>query len=805
MAILPMLFCACSSFNEENSAPIIPVPSDLQAGFAEDTRTYVENNKYLRWHEDDRLTAFYGNTLNRQYKFNGKTGDNSGTFSLVASGELGAGNAFDYIYAVYPYNKTTTITDEGEISLTLPAVQSYAENSFGKGANTMIAVTENLEDTFLAFRNACGYLKLKLYNANGATIKSVEIKGNNNEKIAGAATATIAFDDEPKLTMADSATTFVTIDCGEGITLGTTTENITTFWFVLPPTRFEKGFTITITNINGEVYNKTTSNTVCIGRNLLQPMQAVEVVFKSDKPTNNEIWYTTLSNNVDFPYDNNVFGANIISNTYENGKGVIRFDNDITSIGQYAFFMKNELLSLTIPDSVTSIDSHAFYYCSNLAKVNIGEGVTTIGKGAFFLCSSLKNIVIPDGVTSIENEAFEGCSSLTSISIPDSVATIGDMAFRDCYNLTSVSIGNGVTSIGAIPFLGCKNLSAFYGKFASEDNRYITVNGVLRSFASAGLEEYHIPDGVIEIGKQAFDGANLIKVIIPNSVTKIQQYAFTNCSSLIDITLPNTITQISYGTFQNCSSLTHITIPNGVTSIEGYAFSHCSSLIDITLPNTITQISYGTFQNCSSLTHITIPNGVTSIEGYAFSHCSSLTNVTIPDSVTSIRDYAFSYCNSLQSVTIGGNCSVTSIGKDAFYKLTNTYVNITNLGTYAEGNNTYHFPNTKHLLVNGTEITELVIPDGVTSIGDHAFSNCSGLTSVTIPDSVTSIRYNAFYNCSSLTSVYCKQTTPPSGGIHMFDNNASSRKIYVPVASVDAYKAAQYWSKYYSYIVGYDF
>ena len=218
-ATLSMLLCGCASFEEQNNTVILPATHDLQAGFAEDTRTYVENNKYLRWHEDDRLTAFYGNTLNRQYKFNGKTGANSGTFSLVPSGELGTGNAFDRIYAVYPYNETATITDEGEISLTLPAVQSYAENSFGNGANTMVAVTENLEDTFLAFKNACGYLKLKLYGDN-VTLASIEVKGNNNEKIAGAATATIAFGEAPQLTMADDATASVTIDCGEGVTLG---------------------------------------------------------------------------------------------------------------------------------------------------------------------------------------------------------------------------------------------------------------------------------------------------------------------------------------------------------------------------------------------------------------------------------------------------------------------------------------------------------------------------------------------------------------------------------------------------------
>ena len=96
-----MLFASCSNF-EDSITALTPNNSILQAGFADDTRTYVENNAYLRWHEDDRLTAFYGNTLNRQYKFNGKTGDNSGTFSLVPSGELATGNAFDHIYALYP-------------------------------------------------------------------------------------------------------------------------------------------------------------------------------------------------------------------------------------------------------------------------------------------------------------------------------------------------------------------------------------------------------------------------------------------------------------------------------------------------------------------------------------------------------------------------------------------------------------------------------------------------------------------------------------------------------------------------------
>ena len=145
---------------------------------------------------------------------------------------------------------------------------------------------------------------------------------------------------------------------------------------------------------------------------------------------------------------------------------------------------------------------------------------------------------------------------------------------------------------------------------------------------------------------------------------------------------------------------------------------------------------------------ITFDAPVTSIGGSAFYDCTSLTSITIPDSVTSIGNLAFRECTSLTSVTI---------------------------------------------------------PDSVTSIGDDAFRDCTSLASVTIPDRVTSIGRSAFEGCTSLTSVYCKATTPPTGGPNMFDSNASDRKIYVPRNSVEAYQSASYWNEYASYIEGYDF
>ena len=396
-----LLFVGCSDIFVELESPLTNETTlpDLTADFADDglTRTYVEAGKYLRWHEADLITAFFGNTLNRQYKFNGATGANSGTFSLVPNGELGTGNILDAIYAIYPYDASATISDEGLIALTLPSEQSYAENSFGKGANTMVAVTESVEDTFLSFKNACGYLKLYLYNVDGATLKSVSVKGNNNEKIAGAATVAMTFGDTPEVTMSDDATTAVTLDCGEGIALGTTSETATALWIVLPETTFENGITITVTDTEGGIFEKSTSNSVAITRNDIQPMAALAVEFVAPvvKPANNEIWYTNGSTTeATTPNSTDAFGVNIVSNTYDAEKEcwVIKFDGDVTRIGVQAFYNCSSLTSVTIPDSVTSISDNAFYYCKSLTSVTIGNGVTSIGSEAFSSCRSLKEV-----------------------------------------------------------------------------------------------------------------------------------------------------------------------------------------------------------------------------------------------------------------------------------------------------------------------------------------------------------------------------------------------------------------------------
>ena len=157
-----------------------------------------------------------------------------------------------------------------------------------------------------------------------------------------------------------------------------------------------------------------------------------------DSCPTNEIWYTSSDNNVVTPYVTTVFGANIVSNTYVNGQGIISFDGPVTTIGNQAFFKCKSLTTVTIPNSVTMIGNYAFYGCISLTSVTIPNSVTTIGNNAFTFCDNLTSITIPNSVTKIGSAAFNSCPSLTSVTIGDSVTTIGDYAFHPCKNLTSV-------------------------------------------------------------------------------------------------------------------------------------------------------------------------------------------------------------------------------------------------------------------------------------------------------------------------------------------------------------------------------
>lgn len=742
---------------EKNTAIILP---DLTAGFAEEdvTRTYVEGNKYLRWHEADLISAFFGNTLNRQYKFKGQTGDNSGTFSLVPSGELGTGNSLDAIYAVYPYNETATITDDGVITTNVPAVQTYAKNSFGKGANTMVAVTESVEDTFLAFRNTCGYLKLKLYGE--AVIKKIELKGNFGEGISGNAEVVATYGNTPVLTMKSNAVQTITLDCTGGVVLGSTAETATEFWFVVPETTFKYGITITATDTNGLVFTRSTSNCIVISRNEIQPMSALKFVGEEadiEPISTSTITYTTDDGNIVDIFTTEGFGAGHISNVYDtaNNIGTITFDGEITTIPAEAFLVCTNLTSVQIPNSVTTISEKAFYGCNYMEKIIIPESITHIAETAFEGCSGEAHISC-----NVNDKAFVG-ALFTKVILDDCVTSLGQECFMDCTELKEVVLSKGLTSI---PYC---------------------------AFQNTAIESIIIPNTITVLEEGAFYQCGKLKHIsLPDSVDVIGQAAFADCTSLTEIQMPTNMSSIGESAFSGCTSLIECIIPEGVTSIEEKLFHGCVNLKSLSLPSTLTSLS-GAFYNCGKLTRLNltdiniwlrlipknvsgflggqhpfsdspggniyvngelltdlvIPNNILKINGYLFQNCTSLRSLTIGSRVTEIGDSAFNGCRNLSSITFSK--STTKYGNYAFYDTGITEITITpNMANANTG---------KGLFKSCINLSKVIIQEGVTMIPVAMFGGdsvgCDNLTSVTIPTSVKTIGDYAFQSARSLRTI----------------------------------------------------
>ena len=388
-------------------------------------------------------------------------------------------------------------------------------------------------------------------------------------------------------------------------------------------------------------------------------------------------------------------------------------------------------------------------------------------------------IACKEEIARIGRDAFMGCRNLISITIPSSVKIIAERAFCDCLSLTSITIPDNVIQFGDGAFNCCKNLSAFYGKWASADNRCLIVDGELKAFASAGLTTYTIPNYVTKIGGSAFYGCGLASITIPNSVIIIGEEAFKYCRYLTSIAIPESITKIGGSAFYGCDNLQEVHITNlsawcGI-DFPGYypgnplynnakLYLNDELVVDLLIPDNVVEIGPRTFYGCSSLVNVTICNSVELISVGAFHSCSNLTSVTIGDSVTVIGGGAFFNCCNLRSVIIGNN--VTTICDSVFGSC--------------------------------SRLASVIMGDSIVEIGSFVFSGCSNLTNLKIPDSVISIGADVFEGCSSLTNLYCKPVTPPKVAPYTSQGLGLDRAtvIYVENVALTRYKDAQKWKEY---------
>ena len=384
------------------------------------------------------------------------------------------------------------------------------------------------------------------------------------------------------------------------------------------------------------------------------------------------------------------------------------------------------LLAILLPALATAADFAVDGICYNI-KGNEAAVASRRVPGFLFIGYS-GAVVIPatvtyDGttypVTSIEAIAFWGSTELTNVDIPNSVTEIGQEAFGNCPGLTSIVVDSGNPR-----FDSRNNCNAI---IETADNELI-----------AGCKNTIIPNSVTKIGNFAFECCgSLTSIVIPNSVTEIGHYAFYSCDSLTSIDIPNSVIEIGYGVFEDCPGLTSIVVESGNPRYDSR--NNCNAIIE-TADNTLI---YG----CKNTI---IPNSVTTIGDYAFSGCHGLTSIDIPDSVTEIGFGAFESCTGLTSIVIPN--SVTAIGGDAFNN-TAWYKNQPDGMVYA-GKVAYKYKGT---MPSGTNMT---FKEGTLGIAGYAFEDCTRLTSIVIPNSVTSIGDGAFYNCSGLTSIVVESGNP---------------------------------------------
>lgn len=495
-------------------------------------------------------------------------------------------------------------------------------------------------------------------------------------------------------------------------------------------------------------------------------------------------------------------------------KSVVTSDG-VTKIGDYAFNGCSGLTEFKISDGVSYATGSAFNGCSGIVKVidglsyvdgcvvdidyHVESVVFAEGTRKIFDLRSnyITEVVIPEGVTCIGGYAFEGCDHLKSITLPESLKVIGEYAFKDCRVLESVVIPDGVEKIGLGTFNGCSSLASltipFVGNQVGEED---TLN--LHFSCIFGKDKYNcwsdVPKSLktvkINGGKIYFksfehcyeienmligDGVTYVSSYSSSYMQKLKRNEYGNAYYLGNENNPYLVlvqakgTNIEYceihgetkmiapGAFAYCQALTEITIPASVVSIGGYAFRECYLLKNVYVSDLAQwcSVEFGNREanplNCGAtlnvnnepVTSLVIPQSVTEIGKFTFTGCSGLTGVTIHDGVTKIGESAFAGCSGITRVNI------TDLAKWCEIEFEDRYANPLSVA--------------HNLYLNGSNVTDLVIPDGVTTVKENAFAYFRGMKTLTIPSSVETIGDSAFYNCDSLKNVVISDSVKSIG------------------------------------------
>ncbi len=439
-----------------------------------------------------------------------------------------------------------------------------------------------------------------------------------------------------------------------------------------------------------------------------------------------------------------------------------------TGLANYFFQGCTSLKTVKLPEKMTTVNTGLFKD-SGLETITLPETVTTIN-GSAFLNSQIKTINIPKKVTSIVEQAFGQCSKLQYFTVDSANANykesegmlwkkadntllcypagldpvdeyvittnmkVAKYAFDGCANIKKLVVQDGITEIGQYMFNGFAGEEVVIPETVTKINTYAFQNAknivklvipdsvaeLANSnnvFKGASIQEIVLPSTWTKISTYTFVNSTIDKIVIPENITVIDNYAFDG-ATLGTVKLPTTLETLGTYVFRN-TVMESIELPDSLKALPNYAFQG-SAIKSIKLPAALETMGTYVFQNCVNLESITLPETLTTIGNYGFDGCSSLKAITLPESVVSIGTYMFQNCTSLKTVS-----------------LTNS---VTTLPTY--------------MFAGCTALEEIVIPEGVIKLNNYIFKDCTALRSVKLPESIEEFGMYCFQNCTALKALY---------------------------------------------------
>lgn len=518
----------------------------------------------------------------------------------------------------------------------------------------------------------------------------------------------------------------------------------------------------------------------------------------------------------------------------------INLPEGLQSIGNSAF-AGTGLKEVTLPTSLTSIGTSVFYNCRSLTKAVFQAPMEEIPGHLFSNCVSLRSVEIPGTFKSIERGVFWQCLRLEGFTLPEGLENIGEVAFGQCGSLNSITLPSTLKTVGSCAFQNCDSLHEIYYAGMRErleqismDGSWLYKNDIIcqgESKESVTDPNYSLKDGVLTITSSIPDYTpssrpgwyaevdEITKIVLGDRVSSIGNFAFAGLTELREVDCPQNLWTIGRNAFDGCKNLEYVhyegdrgpyidasafkscsslkEIPTA-SSVSAYAFMDCTSLREIHIGWNYVEDS--TFQGCTGLETVHFEEGVESVNMYAFSDCTALTTVYIPVSMEHIYSGAFQNCTAVKTIRYAGTkaqwdqIDIMSVSDETWrnaqliceggdgeknyqWEVKNGTLTVTGDGLLPYYSNREN--NRPEWFERREEITELVIGEGITGIGDYCFADLPNLKTVQLPDSLVKFGDEAFQNCSALKAIRIPDGVTELGN-YAFDGCSNLTDVELP-------------------------